>query len=339
MIKGPGIFRPSACCRALRAPVVAAALLASLAGPAGAPRSEAAPPPRPAGKAKLETAVYDVSDLIYRPGGKTGYDSIDDVIKVVLTSVNPGGWSALDEDGDTLHELNGTKLEVRTNAARHAEIKQLLDALRGRMDVAVQVNVKLYEVERTFYEKEIKPHLGAGKRLASPVPEDLTERLAKRGTPLRSNQTRVANNRAAVLFSLRKAFLYAAKPADDSDPASGFATALYGVTLRTAVAVTPDRRSVCLKLTREVTDLAGIKKRTVTDPRSGEEVAVDVPELVKETTAATVQIDDGALLLMPVPSLPRASKAKDRVLLMVIEPRIYIEEEEKERSKQGPVKS
>src|SRR5260370_2899826 len=44
---------------------------------------------RPADDDKPKTVVYDVSDLIHRPGGRTGFDHVAEVARHIVTAVHP----------------------------------------------------------------------------------------------------------------------------------------------------------------------------------------------------------------------------------------------------------
>lgn len=314
--------------RGRRAALAALALgLAALAG-LTALRAPAAPPKAaPAGN-KPYTAVYDVADLLRKPG-HTGYARVEDLIKLIVTSVDPEGWN---KDGDsTLEEVNGTKLHVTTGAARHKEIEELLDAARRRMDLRVDVKSELFEVERKVYEKEFKEKLKDGQ--AAVVGEKLVEELRTRGARVKDAAASAADGETATLFSLRRAFTYVEKPAAGGKPAAR-GSGLTGLRLTASVSVAPDRRSVRLKVTRRLTELAGLKKRTVTDPDTGDEEEVEVPDLTESSATFGIEVDDGEPVLLPVPAA--GAKDKDRVRLLLVRPTIYIEEEEKERKKGAP---
>jgi hypothetical protein len=297
--------------------------------------AEPAPAVRPA---KLFTVTYDVSNLIRRPEGKTGYDSVEDLIREVQRLINPASWHGAKEGASTLREVNGTRLEVRTSAAQHAEVKQVLAVLRRVMDVAVVVEVGLYEVERGFYDKVIRPKLGKGRQgadrpLPAAVADDVADELGKRGDLGHTNRVRIANGKGAVIFSWRQAFTYVARVSDGPKPAPVYDTGFGGVRCRAAVAVSADRRQVGLKITLRVTDLLGFKKKTVWDS-NGNPVVVEVPDLATSTTLASVEADDGQAVLVPVPYQPPGAR-KDRVRLLFVRPLIYIEEEERVRRENG----
>lgn len=307
--------------------LAAAGCLLALPGRA---RTEQAAPGK---EEKRTTATYDVADLLYKPGGKSGYSRIDDLIKDLLNQVDPRSWNSTKEGASTLHEVNGTKLEVHATAEQHAQLKEVLAALRRLNDLAVDVRAELYEVERGVFDKTFKPKLEGGRkaadRLVPAVIEDaLADQLRKKATRLRSGEVRIAPGREARLLSERRALTYAADPA-------GSGTVLVGMTCQVSGTVTADRRQVRLRLTEQVTDLLGLKEQSRVDPNTGKEVTVEHPELAESSVTASVTADDGAYVLVPVRYLPAAVKDKDRVLVILLRPIIYIEEEEQARKKKG----
>src|SRR5262245_65841959 len=108
----------------------ALALLALLGGvswllPGTAPAAARKAPP--AAKAdNLLTVTYDVADLMRSApawaggslgGAKVGPGGLDALVKLIVTSVKPDSWRGTGEGVSTLHEVHGTKLEIRTTAA------------------------------------------------------------------------------------------------------------------------------------------------------------------------------------------------------------------------------
>jgi hypothetical protein len=265
---------------------------------------------------------------------------MDALVKVILTSVHPGGWGT-GEDASTLQERNGTKLEIRTDAAHHAEITQLLTALRRLADVAVVIEGELFEVDREFYKKEIEPQLGDGpasaaKRYATPVAEGVAKQLRAKAIRLNANKVTIPNGQESKFLSLRKAFIYTAKPKGAGRKLDEvFDTGLYGVSFRARVIVSADRRRVRVNLTQDVTDLVEIKQEAVVDPETGNEARIDVPQLQNSSTSEAVQVDDGQSILLRVRSRADSVKGKERVQVLLVTPRIYIEEEERAKRKNG----
>src|SRR5262245_13476985 len=135
-------------------------------------------------KEKLVTVVYDVADLLVKPGEHAGYDNLDGIVAVIFRAWGPDIWSITKPGNSTLRELDGTKLEITTTAVRHTEMKELLFALHRLSDIAVVFWTELLEIERGNFDKEIKPRLeqaGRNQALAhSIVIEDrFAEKLRK----------------------------------------------------------------------------------------------------------------------------------------------------------------
>jgi hypothetical protein len=291
-------------------------------------------PPKPP-KDRVYSVTYHVGDMLGRPGGQTGYDKIDDIVKIIQTSVNPKSWHAKDGTS-TIEEVNGTRLEIITTKAQHGEIADLLEALRRHNDVAVDLHADLCEVERTYFDREIKPKLskepqGPSKLVLKRGAEGLGKEFNKEATLVKTSVVRLANGKTGSYFSLRKAVTYVSKvTGDERKPEKTYETAFHGITLQASVAVTPDRRGIRLKLTQNVTALVEIRPHTVRDLETGKEHTIEEPNLVDSSTSAVIDADDGECLLLQVEA-PAPFVKKDKVLVIVLTPRIFIAEEEKER--------
>jgi hypothetical protein len=293
-------------------------------------RSDDQPSQQPADDDNPRTVVYDVSDLIYRPGGRTGFDRIDEVARQIVTSVHAGGWGGEKEGASRLRELNGAKVEIHTTPKNHAEIVDLLGALRRLHDVDVNLRADLFEIDRALYEKEIKPKLN--RRAAAEVAEGVVDLLRKKGALVVTHAVPVANGKASRPLSVRQAFTYidSARPG----PVPGGQTNVYGFGFQgLSVAVTPtisaDRRTVSVKIAQKVIELIELKKRTLFAPNTDKEVTVEVPDLAENTATVTTDVDDGNWALAAVEYRAPAARGKDRVLVLALRPVIYIAEEDK----------
>jgi len=303
---------------------------------------------RPATKNLLPQVTYDVADLVRESGlkrwvldnrAKPGGAAIDILADLILRTIRPDSWRADKKEASTLEIVNGTHLEIRTSKAQHAEIADLLNALRRQADQAVVVRAELYEVDRRFYEKRLKPRQGKGredsaKRWAAVVEEGVVKALRKKAVLRRGHQVKIAHDRESPIFSLRQGFVYQGQPAAAArNPEETLKTAFAGVVCRAHVAVSADRRFVRMEMVQHVTDLLGIKEKTVLDPNTGKKALIEVPNLSDRTATASLKVGDGETVLVSVPWRPKAVKARDRVLVLLVQPTIYIEEEERERKK------
>jgi hypothetical protein len=288
---------------------------------------------------KPYAVTYDVSDLIYKVGAtKPGYSSVDNLMKTLMAGFGPERWHGTNPSASTIQAFNDTKLEIHTTAVLHAETVEYLNALRRNFDCAVDLNAILYEVDLGFYEKQLQPKLvkgrqGPAKPFASPVDEELAKKLQKQAILVKSSKVRIAEGKETQCFSLRKAITYISQPSPKGKVT--FDTAFYGVRVKAAVAVAPDRRTVRVKLTQEVTDLVKIEKETM-EGEGKKEYLLERPEFVESSSSATFKVEDGQLILLPLHCLPKTVNGKKRVKLLLIQPIIYIEEEEKLRRKLGP---
>jgi hypothetical protein len=289
----------------------------------------------PAAADALVTKTYDVRDLVetasvWRPivgargrwpapvAGLDRLEPIEALARVLLTTVSPEGWRGPGKGTATLREISGTKLEIRAGARQHEEVADLLAALRRITDVAVIVEGELYEVDRAFLDRHVKAV--RGRRVATPVTEDVAKQLRKDGKRLKAGLAKILPGQSARFFSLRSALVYPTK----AGQAPG--TAFTGVSFRARVSVTPDRRFVRLALTQRSTDLLGY--RTEGD--------VKVPDLVEESTTEAVEVGDGEYLLLAARLAPeKAVPGKERAVALLVRPLIYIEEEEWLKNRKG----
>ena len=65
-------------------------------------------------------------------------------------------------------------------------------------------------------------------------------------------------------------------------------------------------------------------------------MAAEIVSLKENTLSQVRYISDGGALLLAVRYRPRSTVDKNRWLVAVLEPRIYIEEEERQKRKQAP---
>lgn len=310
--------------RSLLRAVLTASLLAAAASPAPA----AAPPPL-----GVQTVTYDVAHLLARPG-KTGSDSIEALVATLTTTIAPKSWGAAGKGGSTLREVNGNRLEVTATPARHAEIAQLLGALARMSDVAVDLRAVLYEVDRTLYEKELAPRLRRGA--ATQVEQEVLDLVCRRGARLGSNKVRLGNREEALLLSRRKAFTYVTRPQPVGvglfpEPL-GHGIAWTGARFRAHVTVSGDRRFVDVRLIQDVAELREMTRKRVWIPDKLVLGFVDVPNLARSARTDSIEVADGMAFMVPVVAPLEGGK---RVRVLVVQPLIWIEEEERERERAG----
>jgi hypothetical protein len=283
-------------------------------------------PPGPPAE-KLTSVVHDVGDLLHQPG-RTGLDSIDELICLLAGVVNRGGWARPGEDGPALLDLGGGRLEVRAGAKHQSEVKDLLDALRRQMDIAVELEVRLIEVDLAVFAREVRPRLG--KEAVAEVDEDFARRLLKKAVVLRLQRTMIANGKEAQALALRQAVPYRPAPAEGKGEV---AVVFHGLTLRATAVVSADRRSVRLRLAQHAARLVAVRQRSRFDLARGEVVEYEEPELAESSSALVATPDDGVFLLLP--ALGPAAEG-GRVRLLLAQPIIRIAEEDRARGNNPP---
>lgn len=229
--------------------------------------------------------------------------------------------------------LNDSRLIIRGNQNRHAEVDDMIRLLRTMGDMAVFVNTRLYEVDDDFYQKLKNMKLTSWEeeeRLlldGKPSPWDALFKLLKKQKRVQSgDEVKVGDGAKAVLLSRHKVVTCLPGPAQLRKGEKGRQTILLGVSFVGQIQVSPDRRSVRVKLTETDTELQEIKKLKVL-PTWAEEVDVEIPFLNESTHARVVEIPDGGTILVPV-HIRSKGLPKDRHWVLAISPRIWMKEEE-----------
>jgi hypothetical protein len=278
-------------------------------------------------KVERITVSYDVAHLLHQGGGKTGYDSIDDVIKAVVTTVHPEAWLLAPDGGNRIFEANGKRLEILAPKAEHDQIKELLETLRRINDLAVDVKVTFLALDPKRFEMDVQPYLG--KQFPAAPESEAAEidypELARAINKLRegseivqSTKSRLANGREADLASLRRAFAFA-KPALGENGKAAWGVEFTGVSYRCKATVGKDRRFVNLK----IDDVWREAERDKKDEKA--------PRMIEKKTTTEVRLKDGYATLLRVPYTPESIKDRKRILILLVETQIFIQAEEKER--------
>jgi hypothetical protein len=282
---------------------------------------------RPAFAAPKEervTVTYDVGQLLNRDG-KSGVDSIDEVVKTIVNQVNPHAWLLSPDGGNRIFEVNGSKLEILATRKDHDNIKELLEVMRRMNDIRVDVRTTFLAVDPKWYEKEIAPHLNKARKASDEDEEqvakdlsDLRILLKKNSEVLQSGNARLPIGRGGSLASLRQFHSYATGKIDE-DGVAVWGVEWTGVSYRCRTAVSADRRFVTFKIDETF--------REPEEKRDGE----SVPRSKEKKKSEEITIPDGGMYLRKAAYTPESAVKRGRVLMVLIEPRILIEEEEKER--------
>jgi hypothetical protein len=102
-------------------------------------------------------------------------------------------------------------------------------------------------------------------------------------------------------------------------------------TLSAHVDLSADRRFVFAKFLEKSLAIEGIEKVNVLVDEKGTEAVGEIVFTKEASSSQARYIPDGGSILLPLQYRPRAVRNKDRWLVAEITPRIYIEEEERER--------
>lgn len=283
---------------------------------------------------------YDVRPLLYRPGSaKAGFDSIEQVIREVMSNVGPGTWN---KDGHEVAEKNGTRLVVRTTDKRQHEIATLLKTLKDRTDLAVDVAGIVYELDRKYYETELltqldtlpihkqlefrelkaeqrKPSLGRPVE----VSDEWVKLLERHGRKVTDGTPRIANGRTGILISHRKAVEFMAAPGKHK-MSEAYDVAFVGTSITTTVHVSRERRWVSVSFVEMHHELIEMTKGRRTDDLLGQVSLVESPRMSEVVTKSSVrEVPDGAAVLLHI-----NGGEKDKVRVMIVRPVIYIQAEE-----------
>jgi hypothetical protein len=263
-------------------------------------------------------------------------DPTDDaglLVRLVLNEVDLRPW-------ETIDVLNGVKLVVLASPTRHEEIADLLQALRRLADLAVVMNARLYEVDRAFFAKHVAPLFPADappeeRPRVVAIDKSLLEKVTRQKLLLESEDIKIRPNQQARFLSRQSAFRFAAGPRPDKEDRTLTGTGLAGVSFEVLPLVSADRRYLRLQISQKVVQLAGIEKARTLDVATGKDVEVESPNLRRTSVTGAVQIPDGNPILMPVEYRPPDKGSEDKVWLLMARPFIWIEEEVRERKKQG----
>jgi hypothetical protein len=237
--------------------------------------------------------------------------------------------------------LNRTQLVIRATAARHAEIAATLNGLRGRGDVAVIVKTRLYEVDETAYDKlkkakSIPSEVAERLFLEGKLPRNALFDLLEKQKPLATGEEiKVDSGRAAPLLSRHKAVFCLPSPDQLRQGDKTRQLIMAGVSFHGTLHVSPDRRYVRIDFAEHDTKLTGVQKvkarwTPAADKNAPEQqMDAEIPLTDKATYSRRLEIPDGGSILVPVHWQPPAPERGKECWVLIITPRIYIEEEER----------
>jgi hypothetical protein len=315
--------------------------------------------------AQLETVAYDVRDLLQKPQvfelgaapgdlGLTGLPApsnpfsecerrrLDDaqratrLVQAVVRFVELRPTPASEQ---SITMVNGSRLVVRTTAAKHAEVKSLLDSFRRLIGVWVIARADLYEVDDTFhgklksvkhagreeFEEQEKKLLGGGSLPSNP----LFDALSKQKPVLAGDEVKIEVGVPALLLARQQTITCLPSPAQILRGDKSAQAVLTGVSFHGGTYVSSDRRFVRMRITEQATEVARIQRLKQVVDNAGGEAEYDVPLLTTTTHAQEFELPDGGTILLPVAHRSKELREKGRWWVLKLTPRIYIEEEEK----------
>jgi hypothetical protein len=222
-------------------------------------------------------------------------------------------------------------------------------------EIAVIVTAKLYEVDDAFYKRVAKAKRLSMKELNElerifldlpdpivPEVEPLGKALAKEkllltgkeltldiGKDARAVLTESTYSKEGTLLSWNK-ITCLPSPDQVRKGQKDLQSVQEGVSLRAQVQISGDRRFVRAKFTEKSAELEDIEKVKVQLDNTGKETVAEIPFLKESAYSQVRDIPDGGTYLLPLQYRPRESKTKDRWLVVVVTPRIYVEEEERQ---------
>jgi hypothetical protein len=230
----------------------------------------------------------------------------------------------------TIEIRNGTTLVINTVPSVHESILGTLYSFRRLIDVAVVMEAKVYALDRADFDNHFAsafsdPKDKAKHRFVSTVTVQQHKRL-KALTPIQTSDfVKLRPYARADFLTWQSAYQYQARP-EAARPVAAFE----GYAFAVRPIVSPDRRCMRLELFHEVHQLVKLTKGAMLDPKTGQEAPIELPNLRKTSVTEKIEIHDGQPILLVVDYRP-----KDKVWLVMAEPRIYIEEEE-EQIRRGP---
>ena len=109
-----------------------------------------------------------------------------------------------------------------------------------------------------------------------------------------------------------------------------------GVSVRAKVQFSSDRRFVGASLVEKSLEVEGTEQIKVAVGGKEKEAPGEIAFLKEGTLSKVRWIHDGGSLLLAIQYRPRDTRANDRWLVAVVTPRIYIEEEERQKRGRTP---
>jgi hypothetical protein len=187
--------------------------------------------------------------------------------------------------------------------------------------------IELEEVERVYLlglEPE-KKQTGEPKQAG----DSLFDVLKKKDSLMSVKDVKIHDGKEGAILSSTKVSHCLPSPAQLARKRKDPQKIEEGLALRAHVQISRDRRFVRVKFIEKNTELQGIDKVSVLIDRTGTEATAEIACVAESTFSIPQTLFDGGSILLPLQYRPADTKKKGRWLVVRIELRIYIEEEER----------
>jgi hypothetical protein len=323
---------------------ILALAFALLAGTVAA-QPDPKPDPKKADDKKLVTTVYNIKPLIGAQGKAAKLTNADAIVELIFQSIPAMRELKAGVDGPQIIELDGGKLEVRATEKIHEEIADLLRAVEGLQDLAIDVKAEVIEFDGPTYGKLVKA-LPKGKTrppvlLATGAEYELEDQqrdkalketieILQTGRVVQTSSGRFLNGVQATISARRKLVTYSNVPSTVrvGNDAEKPLLVKEGFGLVALPVVSVDRRFVRFKLTEQSTVITGLKKQDF-GVIAGEKFVLQSLETEDLGAIGSAEVADGGTLLFRLAYAP-----KDKVWVVVVKPTLYIKAEQEELKKQ-----
>jgi len=214
---------------------------------------------------------------------------------------------------------------------------------KSQEPIYLSVRAELYEVDDAFYrnlsrakrlsladleelERElITPNAPKGRQ---PERGSLFARLDKQQRLKAGKETYLSVGKEGAVLDVRRAFTCLSSPEQLRQGRKDPQTIQEGFSLRAQLTITADRRFVRARFIEKSLEVEATEKVNLGLDDKGNAIVGEVALLREGRLSQVRDIPDGGSLLLPLQYRPRVTRNNDRWLVVVVVPRIHIEEEE-----------
>lgn len=231
----------------------------------------------------------------------------------------------------------GALLHVIVNAAAPPQL-----AKPNQSELYVILKARVYEVDEAFHQKVAKAKWLSRadlEKLEEKAPQEspLFALLEKKKPTLTGKGINVDPGKEGLLLTSMKTIKCLPTPEQLQTGKKAPQTFDEGFTLRAQVHLSPDRRFVRAKFMEKSLEIEGVEQvKVLVDLDKEIEEVGEVVSTKEGSTSWMRYVPDGGSILLPLRHRSAALRKKERWLVVEVTPRIYVEEEERERRKQNP---